>query len=525
MPHTRQIQPLLPVRRCIRWSEELITGTTIVERLEDHLIDELFYQEDEIGEMRHTAFMVECGLEEDPPDGPDVPPVPWGDMLIDLEKARKYDENMAMAMALSMGPQQGKTTNRSNNYNKENNSDNDNDKKSSSSSGRRRERIARSRSTDDITTLAIELTSSQASHPARRGRRASYSTPKSTTGPNTMTRPKSTSSLLMVEEPERKKKSGDSSSSTRTRTRSPKKGSPLKKSSKKNGSVSNEGDEGEHGRRAPVVRKMTTAKSGQLHGMRQNKEEGKRSGRRSSSDSGSSSKDRTKKDNPKMGRATRIVYKNGKKKTAPIDSSSTCSSTCSPSTSPKASRSRLNPNPTRLSKDKGKHDSGNSSTNSNSYEPISISFRKTVTRQPSEYVKKNALSDQEFDVLHDILDDLFFASDVEESSDSDSIITNNSNTKSRRKQSPRPEENTKNAGKQIRRTSRTSLTRKKNANKLKKAPPVRTSNSNDNSGASDRNGDRAKEKTKKKKHRKSMNDIGGDKKDSEKKKKKRSSVI
>jgi hypothetical protein len=48
-----------------------------IPRLEDHLIDELFYQEDEIGEMRHTAFMIECGLEEDPPDGPDIPPIPW----------------------------------------------------------------------------------------------------------------------------------------------------------------------------------------------------------------------------------------------------------------------------------------------------------------------------------------------------------------------------------------------------------------------------------------------------------------
>lgn len=48
-----------------------------IPRLEDHLIDELFYQEDEIGEMRHAAFMIECGLEEDPPDGPDVPPIPW----------------------------------------------------------------------------------------------------------------------------------------------------------------------------------------------------------------------------------------------------------------------------------------------------------------------------------------------------------------------------------------------------------------------------------------------------------------
>ena len=49
----------------------------IVPRLDDDQIDDLFYQEDEIGEMRHTAFMIECGLEEDPPDGPDVPPVPW----------------------------------------------------------------------------------------------------------------------------------------------------------------------------------------------------------------------------------------------------------------------------------------------------------------------------------------------------------------------------------------------------------------------------------------------------------------
>lgn len=54
----------------------------VVPRLEDSLIDDLFYQEEEIGEMRHSAFMIECGLEEDPPDGPDVPPVPWGDMLL-----------------------------------------------------------------------------------------------------------------------------------------------------------------------------------------------------------------------------------------------------------------------------------------------------------------------------------------------------------------------------------------------------------------------------------------------------------
>jgi hypothetical protein len=68
----------------LRWSEE-DSPVYIVPRLEDELIDDLFYQEDEIGEMRHSAFMIECGLEEDPPDGPDVPPIPW--KLEDLKKA------------------------------------------------------------------------------------------------------------------------------------------------------------------------------------------------------------------------------------------------------------------------------------------------------------------------------------------------------------------------------------------------------------------------------------------------------
>jgi hypothetical protein len=55
----------------------------VVPRLEDELIDELFYQEEEIGEMRYSAFMIECGLEEDPPDGPDVKPIPWLDNYSD----------------------------------------------------------------------------------------------------------------------------------------------------------------------------------------------------------------------------------------------------------------------------------------------------------------------------------------------------------------------------------------------------------------------------------------------------------
>ena len=70
----------------LRFSEEK-QEVFIVPRLDDDQIDDLFYQEDEIGEMRHTAFMIECGLEEDPPDGPDVPPVPWGDALIAQQRS------------------------------------------------------------------------------------------------------------------------------------------------------------------------------------------------------------------------------------------------------------------------------------------------------------------------------------------------------------------------------------------------------------------------------------------------------
>jgi hypothetical protein len=75
----------------IQWSVELVTKIEIVPRLEDHLIDDLFYQEDEIEEMRHTAFMVKCGLEEDPPDCPDAAPVPWGGML--LKKKQEHDDD------------------------------------------------------------------------------------------------------------------------------------------------------------------------------------------------------------------------------------------------------------------------------------------------------------------------------------------------------------------------------------------------------------------------------------------------
>ena len=71
----------------------------VVPRIDDDQIDDLFYQEDEIGEMRHAAFMIECGLEEDPPDGPDVPPVPWGDALKAKQSSasRPYDTSSPSA--------------------------------------------------------------------------------------------------------------------------------------------------------------------------------------------------------------------------------------------------------------------------------------------------------------------------------------------------------------------------------------------------------------------------------------------
>merc|ERR1712224_65426 len=41
------------------------TRIDVIPRLDVSLMDELFYQEDEIAEMRHEAFMIECGLHGD----------------------------------------------------------------------------------------------------------------------------------------------------------------------------------------------------------------------------------------------------------------------------------------------------------------------------------------------------------------------------------------------------------------------------------------------------------------------------
>jgi hypothetical protein len=134
----------------LQWAVNLIMDTNIVPRLEDHLIDELFYQEDEIGEFRHTAFMVECGLEEDPPDGPDVDPVPWGEML--LKQQQEKEQNKIIAADENVVVKGGG----GGDY------DNNDDSDSDDGIGKRRKKReppSRSRSTDDIETLAIELTS------------------------------------------------------------------------------------------------------------------------------------------------------------------------------------------------------------------------------------------------------------------------------------------------------------------------------------------------------------------------------
>jgi len=144
----------------IQWSTELVSGVKIVPRLEDRLIDELFYQEDEIGEFRHTAFMIECGLEEDPPDGPDVPPVPWGDMLL---KQQKENEQKRAIAAKKAAPTKVSL--------------NDDRDSSDGSAGKEKRLPSRSRSNDDIDTLAIELTSHQKVHQKSRVPKRTFSTP------------------------------------------------------------------------------------------------------------------------------------------------------------------------------------------------------------------------------------------------------------------------------------------------------------------------------------------------------------
>ena len=100
--------------------------------------------------MRHTAFMIECGLEEDPPDGPDVPPVPWGDMLLKLqieENQREDNADSSNCLTELKGSEHDCGSESSNN-------------RSVTRRGQR-ELPTRSLSTDAIDTLALELTSAK----------------------------------------------------------------------------------------------------------------------------------------------------------------------------------------------------------------------------------------------------------------------------------------------------------------------------------------------------------------------------
>ena len=49
----------------------------LVEPIDDELMGDLFYQDEEIEEFRMYAFMIECGVEEEDWSGPDVDPIAW----------------------------------------------------------------------------------------------------------------------------------------------------------------------------------------------------------------------------------------------------------------------------------------------------------------------------------------------------------------------------------------------------------------------------------------------------------------
>jgi len=63
----------MPIR--ISWSEDLVTDEFIIPRIEDHMIDELFYTEDETAEFRHSAFLIDCGLQEEDEDEEESKPI------------------------------------------------------------------------------------------------------------------------------------------------------------------------------------------------------------------------------------------------------------------------------------------------------------------------------------------------------------------------------------------------------------------------------------------------------------------
>jgi len=156
----------------LQWRVELVVEEFIVPRLENHEIDDLFYQEDEIGEFRHTAFMIECGLEEDPPDGPDVPPVPWGEMLLKLQQEELKNKAIAsddkVDKKIDVDDKSGDVDDKSGGGDGDGDGHNQNSLSNNGKSRIEGKRPPnRSRSSDEIDTLAIELTTT-ISRPDRR---------------------------------------------------------------------------------------------------------------------------------------------------------------------------------------------------------------------------------------------------------------------------------------------------------------------------------------------------------------------
>ena len=317
----------------IRWSDELVTRVDIVPRLEDHLIDELFYQENEIGEMRHTAFMVECGLEEDPPDGPEIEPIPWNE----ADKAKEELES-EFVHDKEERERNGKIR----------------DKKQ-----RQRELPSRSRSTDDIDKFATnKLTSKQLigrqqplpyiPSPPRRSRsiaitdsipsslsikepavtlsnRKTKKTPKK----HPVSRAASNDDIenmelslafAKIERPKSSKSDREFRAGERQRCRSNNVNRTLSKT--KSGSshimerdaskIRTIRDTSIPNKRRPPVRSLIACKSGTLHGMRKTLSKSDKRNSSREKDSNSNRKEtRDKKSNNKE--RVSIVYKNGKK--------------------------------------------------------------------------------------------------------------------------------------------------------------------------------------------------------------------
>ncbi|CAJ1932593.1 unnamed protein product [Cylindrotheca closterium] len=77
----------------LRFTEETTTAVYEFEKMTWDEMDEVFYTEEEIGDFRHSAFMIECGLEEEDWAVPDVEPTPWN-KEVDAIKIKNFATNL-----------------------------------------------------------------------------------------------------------------------------------------------------------------------------------------------------------------------------------------------------------------------------------------------------------------------------------------------------------------------------------------------------------------------------------------------